>query len=176
MKKGCLWTLLIMVVLTMMCTVPYKKYEGYLFTDIREGGVFELDATYNSSGTLTAVSGNPYTLRFFFWTGGKFLDGKVLITLLQLSTVSTDEVIYSIDENIELEFKRSVGASEDVSRYSAVYRVPDLKLKYEPYKLIVQYQFVDSEKRSDVRIIESIFQTEYEEHWFNPVWSTWMSV
>ena len=175
MKKGCLWTMLIMIVLTMFCTVPYKKYEGYLFTDIRERGTFELDATYNDSGTLTAVSGNPYTLKLLFWVvGGTFLDGKVLIKQLELSTLSTGEVVYFIDENVE--FELSGGSSESASSPNAVYKIPGLKLKYEHYKLIVKYQFIDGDEHSDVRTIEGIFHTEYHERWFNPIWSTWMSV
>jgi hypothetical protein len=104
MKKGCLWTLLILVVLTMMCTVPYKKYKGYLFTNIRDGGIFELRATYDPSAALTAVSGNPYTLWLYFYTGGVFLDGHVLIKHIELSTASTGEKIYSRQEEIKLAF------------------------------------------------------------------------
>ena len=177
MKKGCLRTILIMIVLTMFCTVPYKKYEGYLFTDIREGGTFELDATYNDSGTLTAVSGNPYTLKLLFWVvGGTLLDGKVLITQLELSTLSTEEVVYSIDENVDFEFEHSGGSSESASSPNAVYKIPGLKLKYKPYKLIVKYQFIDGDEQSDIRKIEGVFQTEYQEHLFNPVWSAWMGI
>jgi hypothetical protein len=159
----------------MMCTVPYKKYKGYLFTNIRDGGIFELRATYDPSAALTAVSGNPYTLWLYFYTGGVFLDGHVLIKHIELSTASTGEKIYSRQEEIKLAFNRMQGSYKNSDSHIS-HTISDLQLDFEPYRLKLEFQFIAEKNHSDIRSVDEIFQTAYEERWFNPVWSAWMGI
>jgi len=166
MKKYYLLMIFGMVILIMVCTVPYKKHEGHEFVTIVDDGHFELMliATYDSPSLLLELSGNPYKLGLFFKTDRAFIDGQILIDQLKISSVSTGDVVYS-DGGITLDLKDYEGSEPYTS-----YWICDLNLPYDSTHFNLTYKTISNDQPTNTRTVDGILRYDFTEKWFNPVW------